>query len=239
MTEEIYRDSERFEAAGGDWNEDAIQWVGYWGDEHVVDGKIEPRVPWADFTLLAYSQEVGDARPATEHDLELLGYVKVKEQKLPDDKSNPIPGIEPDQRGFAPVFDQMTQEIIEVHLGPPPTVEENSEQPELTLDEFMLRLDVALHGKPVIMTSMLGTGTKQTVLLEAIQNLIPPLVCVRMTTRIDEVTEGHTKELQEHLSEVMRSRYRLMVHHNDLELEVDLGDDEEDPFFPPNESGEE
>lgn len=68
---------EAFEAAGGSWDPDSIQWVGYWGDGDQQDPTC--LYPWADFTLMAHSSEVGDSRPATPEDLRKLGYMTREE----------------------------------------------------------------------------------------------------------------------------------------------------------------
>jgi hypothetical protein len=63
-----------FEAAGGEWDEKALQWVDYWDD----DDRNDPDClcPWADMTLMLYSEVVGDYRPATEEDLNRIGFVR-------------------------------------------------------------------------------------------------------------------------------------------------------------------
>ncbi len=63
-----------FEAAGGEWDEEALQWVDYFDD----DDREDPTClyPWCDMTLMLYSREVGDYRPATEADLRRIGFVR-------------------------------------------------------------------------------------------------------------------------------------------------------------------
>ena len=68
---------EAFEAAGGEWDPEAIQWVDYWGDGDQDDPDVLH--PWADFTLMAHSAVVGDSRPATSEDLRRLGYMSREE----------------------------------------------------------------------------------------------------------------------------------------------------------------
>ena len=63
---------EAFEAAGGEWDEASIQWVDYWEEDDREDETI--LYPWVDFTLMLYSREVGDYRPATEEDLKRIGF---------------------------------------------------------------------------------------------------------------------------------------------------------------------
>ena len=60
------------EAAGGEWEDAAIQRVDYW-DEHDREDPSCPH-PWTDMTLMVYSRQVGDYRPATVEDLERAGF---------------------------------------------------------------------------------------------------------------------------------------------------------------------
>lgn len=63
---------EAFEAAGGEWDPKALQWVDYFDE----DDRNDPTClyPWADMTLMLYSREVGDMRPATREDLRRIGF---------------------------------------------------------------------------------------------------------------------------------------------------------------------
>lgn len=63
-----------FEEAGGEWEPDALQWVDYYDQ----DDREDPTClfPWCDMTLMLYSREVGDMRPATEEDLRRIGFVR-------------------------------------------------------------------------------------------------------------------------------------------------------------------
>ena len=66
-----FQGREKFEEAGGDWDEDAIQWVDYWdADDYDDPDCLEP---WADMTLMVYSETVGDYREATMRDLKRAG----------------------------------------------------------------------------------------------------------------------------------------------------------------------
>lgn len=49
-----------------------ITWEGWWCDCEKAEGEAAQY----EFTLLAHSSEIGDFRPANEHDLELAGFVR-------------------------------------------------------------------------------------------------------------------------------------------------------------------